>query len=87
MVVKTITVTEDAYNSFKQLKLPNESFSDLMKRMSSTKATVNDIFGTGKGNIDIESLKKTVKNLRRRFNDNMEDRRERLRHISTHRNS
>ena len=34
MTVKTITVTEDAYNAISQLKGPEESFSHLFRRLS-----------------------------------------------------
>ncbi len=33
-MVKTITVTEDAYDSFKRMKHGDESFSDVMLRVS-----------------------------------------------------
>lgn len=37
MAVKTITVTEDAYEALKSLKGPNESFSKTIMRMAKRK--------------------------------------------------
>ena len=45
MVTKTITVTEDAYNAIKWLKQENESFSELLKRLSKKPVTSDDLFG------------------------------------------
>jgi len=38
MVVKTITVTEDAYESLKALKEKNESFSEAIRRIAKRKS-------------------------------------------------
>ena len=45
MSIKTITVTEDAYEAMKRLKFEDESFSELFKRLSSKNATARDILG------------------------------------------
>jgi predicted CopG family antitoxin len=45
MATKTITITEDAYEMIKRLKHEGESFSDLFKRLGSTRARVSDIMG------------------------------------------
>lgn len=45
MAVKTITITEEAYDSMKRLKSGGESFSDLFLRLTSKTATVKDIRG------------------------------------------
>ncbi len=45
MTVKTITVTEDAYNVLKGMKQGDESFSDLIKRIGSQKRSVLDFVG------------------------------------------
>ena len=84
MVVKTITVTEEAYNSFKQLKQSDESFSDLMKRISGGRKTVNDIYGALKGKIDIEELQQRMKDSRKKFSEDWEERDDRLRQLRTH---
>ncbi len=45
MAVKTITITEDAYEVMKRLKGESESFSELFKRLGKRYATVHDIRG------------------------------------------
>jgi len=45
MVVKTITVTENAYRSIVRLKKDTESFSDLFTRLGGAHSTARDIFG------------------------------------------
>ena len=44
MVVKTITVTEDAYHALKGLKAPRESFSETILRISKRKP-LSSFFG------------------------------------------
>ena len=45
MAVKTITVTEGAYDAMKRLKSDNESFSDLFLRIGQKQGTIKDIVG------------------------------------------
>lgn len=45
MVVKTITVTEEAYNAIKRLKTDNESFSELFNRLGNKQLRVKDLIG------------------------------------------
>ena len=44
MAVKTITVTENAYTALSHMKEPNESFSDVILRVSRRKP-LSDFFG------------------------------------------
>ena len=44
MAVKTITITEDAYGRLKSAKLPEESFSEAIKRIT-TNRPLSDFFG------------------------------------------
>lgn len=68
MVVKTITITEDAYHAIKRLKMEHESFSDLFKRLGSKPATVKDIMGIAKSTPeDAEELAKRVKDMRKQI--------------------
>lgn len=87
MVVKTITVTEEAYNSFSRLKQPGESFSELMKRISNKTSTVDDILGALHGKINFKNLRKKTKEVRERINNSMEERHERLRQFRANRAS
>ena len=49
MVTKTITVTEDAYETIKRMKRASESFSDLFLRIGTPKITARDLIGICKG--------------------------------------
>lgn len=64
MTVKTITITEDAYNLFKRLKEEDESFSDLIKRIGSErKSDINRIFGV-LSKYNVEEARKKAKEIR-----------------------
>ena len=45
MVVKTITITEKAYEAIKRLKMGDESFSELFMRLSAKPLRVKDLCG------------------------------------------
>ena len=45
MTIKTITVTEDAYNAIKKMKLGDESFSDLFLRIGEGNLKIKDLIG------------------------------------------
>ncbi|MBI4017274.1 MAG: antitoxin VapB family protein [Candidatus Aenigmarchaeota archaeon] len=55
MATKTITITEDAYGELSGLKLPEESFSEAIKRLSKSKGNLKDCLGLWK---DITSEEK-----------------------------
>lgn len=64
MAVKTITITEEAYNIFKRLKGSNESFSDLIRRIGSErKFDAGSIFGVLPVS-DVENARKKAKEIR-----------------------
>ncbi len=44
MVVKTLTITEEAYNKMKRLKKESESFSDLFNRLADQRLNVASRF-------------------------------------------
>lgn len=44
MVVKTLTITEEAYTKMKRLKKDNESFSDLFNRLADQRLNVASRF-------------------------------------------
>ncbi|MBI4450350.1 antitoxin VapB family protein [Candidatus Woesearchaeota archaeon] len=48
MAVKTITVTESAYESITRLKQQDESFSDLFLRIGRPHMTARDLLGKAK---------------------------------------
>jgi predicted CopG family antitoxin len=45
-LAKNIAVTDDVYKVLNQLKLENESFSDVIKRLLPPKSMLSDIAGT-----------------------------------------
>jgi predicted CopG family antitoxin len=66
MSVKTITVTEDAYNTIKNLKRPDESFSDLFLRIGHKQLTLKDIRGALKTTLaDADELMERVQHVRK----------------------
>lgn len=62
-MVKTITIKEDAYEKLKGMKMGDESFSDVINRIGSTKKDIKSLFGIMK-DIDIKSVKKRIKEFR-----------------------
>ncbi len=68
-MVKTITVTNEAYEAIKNIKESNESFSDLFNRISKKKALTKDLFGMmEKSSTSYEDVKRKMKEDRKRFN-------------------
>ncbi len=45
MATKTITVMEDAYEALAREKLPNESFSDTIRRITMKEEGIEEFFG------------------------------------------
>jgi predicted CopG family antitoxin len=45
MVTKTITIVEEAYTALAREKLPNESFSDTIKRITKQTSNLEEFFG------------------------------------------
>ncbi len=72
MTTKTITVTEDAYESLKGLKKEGESFSDVLLRVGDKKCTVNSFFGLLSG--DIVEVRENIKKWRGEFSKDAEKR-------------
>ena len=72
MVTKTITVTEDAYESLKGLKHEGESFSDVLLRIGEKKCTVNSFFGLLTG--DVKEARENLKKWRESFSKDAEKR-------------
>lgn len=72
MAVKTITVTEDAYEAIKRLKQGDESFSDLFLRISSKSITINDLAGILKHTPgEAEEFRKRVLDVHKRLGEGM----------------
>ena len=72
MVTKTITITEDAYESIKSLKGNDESFSRLFIRLSKEKGIASKYLGVLKG--DVKEIRKRFKDNRERYSNDYEGR-------------
>jgi predicted CopG family antitoxin len=72
MVTKTITITEDAYNSIKSLKGDDESFSRLFIRLSKEKGIASKYLGVLKG--DVREIRKRFKDNREKYSKDYEER-------------
>ncbi|MHA1672990.1 MAG: antitoxin VapB family protein [Promethearchaeota archaeon] len=62
MTQKTISLSEPAYKNLKKLKKVNESFSQLILRLtqSHNPTTLNNLFGIGKQDEDWEEIQKSI---------------------------
>ncbi len=64
--MKTITITEDAYEVVKGMKKEGESFSELFKRIGEKKLKVSDLPGIlNYSEKDMEDLRKRVDDVRK----------------------
>ena len=74
MVIKSLTITEDAYDALKSLKQADESFSEVILRVRQTATSPLDkFFGTLKGSEKdaqewIENVKKNRMKIRTEIN-------------------
>lgn len=74
MTIKSLTVTEDAYDALKALKYGGESFSETILRISSDKrGAAAKFFGALKG-IDVVELRETIKQRRAEIEKECEER-------------
>ena len=64
MTTKTISITEEAYNTLKSKKEPNESFSEIIVRLSGRKSLSSFIGALSPESAD--ALEKSIKESRER---------------------
>ncbi len=78
-MVKTITVTEEAYTHLKQMKKDDESFSELIERMYHPKKRIDlrDFLGILTYN-EAQELREIVKETRGNLNKGLEKRSHRM---------
>lgn len=67
MGTKTISIMDDAYDLLIGMKMPGESFSDEIRRLTKTKSSVMDFAGAWKDISDkeAEKMKKTITEMRK----------------------
>lgn len=76
MTVKTITITQQAYEQLKGRKMPSESFSEVILRTLPKKATAIDWFGICPGTeAELKTELKALKEQRRKMDREIEERR------------
>lgn len=69
-MVKTITITGEAYRKLKKLKIGKESFSYVINRINSPKRDIKSIVGIMK-DFNIEEVKKKIRLFRGEFTKDM----------------
>ena len=74
MTVKTITITQNAYEAIKSMKHEEESFSDLFLRIGRKPLTIKDLAGILKHTpAEAEAFKRRVLEARERLNKSMQE--------------
>lgn len=89
MVIKSLTITEDAYDALKAMKRGDESFSDTVIRITRNRALVVErMFGALKmSEKEADELVKNIKKRREESDREYRKRRERLNRAWTDGNS
>jgi len=72
-MVKTITVTDNAYESLKRMKIRDDSFSDVINRISEEKKTIKDFFGI-LGKESYEEMKEKTREIRKKLDKDSKER-------------
>ena len=74
MVSKTVTITEEAYQSLQKEKLKNESFSDVILRLTRRFGRIFESFGKWEmADEEVKEFKDDLKKLWASWSDNIED--------------
>ncbi|MEM3126825.1 MAG: antitoxin VapB family protein [Candidatus Woesearchaeota archaeon] len=80
MATKTITIKNEAYERLAQLKMPTESFSDEIMRITEKKGSFMDAYGIF-SDIPDEVWSKVEKNMEERRRKNLANRDKRLKEL------
>ncbi len=80
MVIKSLTITEEAYNALKALKHGDESFSEVILRTSKDKiGAAAKFFGALKlPSEEVDEWKRNIKNSRKKFDEELEQRKRKI---------
>ena len=76
-MVKTITVTDDAYEALKKMKTEGESFSEVIKRVAKSRINLKDYFGILPKE-DVEKAREALKERRISLSKDIEEHRKRV---------
>jgi len=80
MVVKTITITETAYNALKRLKKADQSFSEIIIEVAEEKkGDISGFLGILKGSKAMDDLRKNLKKYRMEADIQARQREEKIR--------
>ncbi len=68
MATKTISIMDDVYERLKALKSPDESFSDTLRRITSSRADIMEFAGAWKhiSDTDAEKMLVAIKGMKRK---------------------
>lgn len=64
MATKTISIREDVYNMLKNLKKGEESFSDVIDKLTKRKSGVREYFGVLKGSRALDDVEEDCRKMR-----------------------
>jgi len=78
ILMKTITVTDEAYEKLKKMKSEGDSFTDAILKLPEKKLTISELFGVLKDSGNIEEDRKRLKQIHDRIGKDMEKRRNEL---------
>ena len=79
-MVKTITITDEAYERLRKHKMGGESFTEVIKREFSKKGNISEFVGVW-GDLsakEFSEIKKTVKDTRKKLSADLLERSKRL---------
>ena len=76
-MVKTITVTDDAYEMLKRMKTGDESFSEVIRRVAEPRIRLKDYLGVLPKD-DLERARKALHERKASFSRDIEERRKRV---------
>lgn len=87
MTIKSLTITEDAYNALKTMKYGDESFSQAILRVSSGKKGLAAKFFGALKNIDATEWEKRIKARRAEIDKECHEREKRFKLIANNKNA
>ena len=76
-MVKTITVTDDAYEALKKMKTEGESFSEVIRRVAKPTFNLKDYLGILPKE-GVEEARKALREVKAGFSKDMEERMKRV---------